>query len=156
MGSRSTFLASDAKSADEKERDRLFDDVYSFEENNFKQRHLWTTDLDGKTRRITEGDWNASGYELSADGKRIAMQRTTSPLLEFSDRTEVWVMDANGSNAKQLTNNKVPESNASLSPDGSTVLFTSGANGTGRHLLQRQAVPGPRRGWPGEDPVAQC
>lgn len=125
------FVAADEKSAEERERDRLFDDVYSFEENNFKQRHLWATDLDGKTRRITEGDWNVNGYELSADGKRIAMQRSTSPLLEFSDRTEVWVMDANGSNAKQLTNNKVPEGNASLSPDGSTVLFTSGANEQG-------------------------
>ena len=84
-----------------------------------------------RPKRITEGDWNVNGYELSADGKRIAMQRTPSPLLEFSDRTEVWVMDADGSNAKQLTNNKVPEGNASLSPDGSTVLFTSGANEQG-------------------------
>jgi hypothetical protein len=30
--------------------------VYAFEENNYKQRHVWTTDLDGKTKRITEGD----------------------------------------------------------------------------------------------------
>jgi dipeptidyl aminopeptidase/acylaminoacyl peptidase len=122
------FLAADDKTAEEKEKDRVRDDVYAFEENNFKQRHLWTSDLDGKTKRITEGDWNVSGYELSADGRRIAMQRMPSPLLEFSDRTEVWLMDANGSNAKQLTSNKVPESNASLSPDGSTVLFTSGSN----------------------------
>jgi hypothetical protein len=28
------------------------------------------------------------------------------------------------------------------------VLFTSGANGAGRHLLQRQAVPGPGRRGP--------
>jgi len=125
------FVAADAKSAEERERDRVFDDVYSFEENNFKQRHLWTTDLDGKTKRITEGDWNVSGYELSADGKRVAMQRTTSPLLEFVDRTEVWVMDAAGSNAKQLTTNKVPDGNASLSPDGATVLYTSGSNEQG-------------------------
>lgn len=122
------FLASDDKTPEEKDKDRLRDDVYSFEENNFKQRHLWTTDLDGKTRRITEGNWNVGGYELSADGKRIAMQRSPSPLLEFSDRTEVWVMDVNGANARQLTKNMVPESNASLSPDGSTVLFTSGSN----------------------------
>ncbi len=122
------FLASDDKTPEEKDKDRLRDDVYSFEENNFKQRHLWGTDLDGKTRRITEGNWNVGGYELSADGKHIAMQRNPSPLLEFSDRTEVWVMDVNGANAKQLTKNMVPESNASLSPDGSTVLFTSGSN----------------------------
>ena len=45
------FVAADAKSAEEKERDRVQDDVYAFEENNFKQRHLWTTDLDGKTKK---------------------------------------------------------------------------------------------------------
>ncbi|HWI17272.1 MAG TPA: S9 family peptidase [Vicinamibacterales bacterium] len=122
------FVAADDKTADEKEKDRVRDDVYAFEESNFKQRHLWTTDLEGKTKRITEGDWNVSGYELSADGKRIAMQRMPSPLLEFMDRTEVWLMDATGANATQLTKNMVPESNASLSPDGSTVLFTSAAN----------------------------
>jgi len=125
------FVAADAKSAEERERDRLFDDVYAFEENNFKQRHIWSTDREGKTTRVTEGDWNVNGYELSADGKRIVMQRSTSPLLEFMDRIEVWVMDANGSNAAQLTNNMVPEGNASLSPDGSTVLFTSGATEQG-------------------------
>jgi len=122
------FVAADAKSAEEREKDRVQDDVYSFDENNFKQRHLWTADLEGKTKRITEGDWNVSSYELGADGKRIAMHRGPGPLLEFMDRGEVWVMDASGANAKQLTNNKVPEGNASLSPDGSTVLFTSASN----------------------------
>lgn len=122
------FTASDAKTADEREKERLQDDVYAFEENNFKQRHLWTTDLDGKTTRVTEGDWSVSGYELSANGSRIAMTRTPSPLLEFMDRTEVWVMAASGANAKQLTTNKVPENGAALSPDGATVMFRSQAN----------------------------
>ena len=106
------FVAPMTRRPTRKRRTRVQDDVYTFEENNFKQRHLWTTDLEGKTKRITEGDWNVSGYELSGDGKRIAMTRMPSPLLEFSDRTEVWVMDANGCNAKQLTNNKVPEGSA--------------------------------------------
>ncbi len=122
------FTATDAKSADEREKERLQDDVYAFEETNFKQRHLWTTDLSGKIARVTEGDWSVGSYELSANGSRIAMTRTPSPLLEFLDRTEVWVMDASGANAKPLTNNKVPESGASLSPDGATVMFQSQAN----------------------------
>jgi dipeptidyl aminopeptidase/acylaminoacyl peptidase len=122
------FVAADAKSNDEKDRDRVQDDVYAFEENNFKQRHLWTTDLEGKTKQLTDGELSVAGFELSNDGKRIAMTRTSSPLLEFLDRTEVWVMDSSGANAKQLTNNKVPESDARLSPDGQTVMFTSAAN----------------------------
>ncbi|MEY4093981.1 MAG: hypothetical protein RLZZ53_1180, partial [Acidobacteriota bacterium] len=122
------FIAADDKTAEEKEKDRLRDDVYAFEENNFKQRHLWTTDLEGKTTRVTEGAWSVSGYDLNADGTRVAMERTPSPLLEFLDRGEVWVMDASGANAKQLTKNMVPEDNASLSPDGSTVMFTSASN----------------------------
>ncbi|MFM8536425.1 MAG: S9 family peptidase [Acidimicrobiia bacterium] len=122
------FIAADDKTAEEKEKDRLRDDVYAFEENNFKQRHLWTTDLEGKTTRVTEGAWSVSGYDLNADGTRVAMERTPSPLLEFLDRGEVWVMDASGANAMQLTKNMVPEDNASLSPDGSMVMFTSASN----------------------------
>jgi dipeptidyl aminopeptidase/acylaminoacyl peptidase len=122
------FVASDTKSAEERERDRVQDDVYSFEENNFKQRHLWTTDLEGKTKKLTEGELSVTGYELSADGTKLAMTRMPGPLLEFLDRTEVWVMDSSGANARQLTNNRVPESNAAISPDGRTVMFTSAAN----------------------------
>jgi Tol biopolymer transport system component len=49
------FAATDAKTADEREKDRLQDDVYAFEETNFKQRHVWVTDLLGKTKKITDG-----------------------------------------------------------------------------------------------------
>lgn len=122
------FLASDAPTAEERERTRLQDDVYSFEETNFKHRHLWTTDLDGKTTKITDGAWTVGSYELSADGRRIAMHRTPGPLLGFNERGEVWVMDASGQNAKQLTTNGSSESNASVSPDGQTVLFTAATN----------------------------
>jgi dipeptidyl aminopeptidase/acylaminoacyl peptidase len=142
------FLASDDKTAEEKEKDKVRDDVYTFEENNYKQRHLWITDLDGRSKRITDGDWTVSGYELSDDGARIAMTRMPSPLLEFSDRTEVWVMDATGANAKQLTSNKVPESNASLSPDGKTVLYTSGSNEAGDIYYNAKIFLVPAAGGP--------
>ena len=36
--------------------------------------------------------------------------------------------DLNGTNAHQITNNNVPESEPSLSPDGSQVMFLSQAN----------------------------
>jgi dipeptidyl aminopeptidase/acylaminoacyl peptidase len=140
------FTATDAKSAEERERDRVQDDVFSFEENNFKQRHLWTTDLDGRTRRITEGDWSVASYELSTDGARIAMHRTPSPLLGSGDRGEVWVMDASGQNARRLTTNGVSEANASVSPDGATVLFTADSNAQFEHYYNDKLFVVPAAG----------
>jgi len=65
---------------------------------------------------------------LSEDGKKIALHRAPTPQIEDGDQSEVWVMDASGSNAVQITKNQVQESDAELSPDGAQVLFLSQAN----------------------------
>jgi dipeptidyl aminopeptidase/acylaminoacyl peptidase len=122
------FAATDAKSADEREKDRLQDDVYTFEETNFKHRHLWVTDLAGKTTKVTDGDFSVTSYELSNDGTKLATRRAPTPLLEHSRFGEVWASDATGANATQLTKNEVGEGNPALSPDNSTVAFTASAN----------------------------
>ena len=122
------FLAPEAKTREEKDRERLRDDVYAYDEN-YKQRHLWTANVeDGSARRVTQGDFSVLSYDLSEDGKRIAHHRSHTPLLDNSDEGEVWVMNADGGHAVQLTKNSVGESDAELSPDGSQVVFTSGAN----------------------------
>ena len=122
------FLAADSKTDEQKARDTAKDDVYAFDEN-YQQRHLWTvTVATGATARITSGDFSVADYELSPDGSRIAHHRAPNPLFGYSDRGEVWVMDASGANARPLTANTVPESDASLAPDNATVLFIAGAN----------------------------
>ena len=121
------FAAADAPSAEERTRTRLQDDVYAFEEN-FKQRHLWVTDLAGKARRITDGNYSVMSYRLSRDGRQFAMSRAPSPLLEHSAQSEVWVMGVDGNDARQLTSNAVAESDPSLSPDNRVVAFRAGAN----------------------------
>ena len=122
------FLAPEAKTQEEKEREKLRDDVYAYEEN-YKQRHLWTaTVASGSTARVTQGDFSILNYDVSEDGKRIAHHRSLTPLLDNSDEGEVWVMDADGGSPTQLTRNTVGESGAELSPDGAQVIFTSGAN----------------------------
>jgi dipeptidyl aminopeptidase/acylaminoacyl peptidase len=122
------FLASDPKTAEEKAREKAKDDVYAFDED-FKQVHLWKVSVAGKkAERITSGDFTVASYRLSRDGGRIVYQRTPNPLYGDAERGEVWVMDADGSRALQLTKNGVSESGAELSPDGSAVLFVAAAN----------------------------
>ena len=122
------FLASEPKSAEEKAKDKVKDDVFAFEEN-YKQRHFWTITIEDKQEtRITEGDYSLRGYNLSRDGTRVAYHKAPTPLLDDGDEAEVWVMDIDGKNRVQLTDNMITEGGASLSPDNRQVLFTAGAN----------------------------
>jgi dipeptidyl aminopeptidase/acylaminoacyl peptidase len=122
------FKAADAKSADEKARDRARDDVYAYDEN-YKQTHVWKVAVASKEeRRITDGDFSVIDFDLSGDGKRMVYQRAPTPLLGDGDKGEVWVANADGSNVVQLTRNTVAENGAGISPDGSHVLFISASN----------------------------
>ncbi len=122
------FVAPDPETPEEKKKDDLKDDVLAFDED-YKQRHLfriaWTGDDRGIEERITEGDFSVLGFRISGDGGRIAHHRAPSPLFDNRDEGEVWIMDADGGNAVQLTDNAVSESGAELSPDGQRVIFLS-------------------------------
>ena len=127
-GSEIYFRAPDPKTDERKAREKAKDDVFMFDED-YQQQHLWSVNIGTKAeRRITQGDFSVLSYEVSRNGKKIAMHRSPSPQIEDNELGEVWVMDVSGSNAKQITHNRVPETNASLSPDGSRVMFLSQAN----------------------------
>jgi dipeptidyl aminopeptidase/acylaminoacyl peptidase len=127
-GSSIYFRAANAKTEQQKAKERLRDDVFMYDEN-FEQIHLWSINVETKAeKRITNGDFSILNYKLSKDGGQIVYHRAPSPLLGDSDQSEVWVADASGANGKRLTNNHVGENNAAISPDGTKVLFTSQAN----------------------------
>ena len=122
------FTAADAATADDRERDRRKDDVYAFEENS-RPRHLWSiTVATGAEKPLTSGSLSVASYRLSRDGRKIVLERAPTPLVDDAHRGEVWMMDADGGNAQQVTRNNVEESQPELSPDGSTILFISDTN----------------------------
>ena len=122
------FLASDAPTSDDRERDRLRDDVYAFDEN-YKQRHLWKVIVStGAEMQLDTGDYSVTDYRLSRDGTKFAMHRAPTPLAGDTTRSEVWVMDVSGANARALTRNVIEEAFAELSPDNSQVLFLADTN----------------------------
>lgn len=122
------FRAAEAKSEERKAREKAKDDVIIFEED-YQQQHLWSVNVSSKTEtRITKGDFSVLSYNLSQDGKKIALHRAPSPLMEDSDQSELWVTDSSGEGAKQLTRNRVQENEGTFSPDNSQVIFLSQAN----------------------------
>ncbi|HXL34026.1 MAG TPA: S9 family peptidase [Gemmatimonadales bacterium] len=122
------FVAEEPKTKEQRDKERQKDDVFAYDEN-YQQHHLWKVTLaDGAEHRITEGDYSVLDYALSRDGSRIIQHRAPDPLLGDAERGEVWVTDAAGASAVQLTHNQVGESDAQLSPDNTRVLFLAGAN----------------------------
>jgi dipeptidyl aminopeptidase/acylaminoacyl peptidase len=122
------FVAPEPKTDEEKAREKAKDDVFAFDED-YKQRHLWRVSVsDRKTERLTGGDYSVLSYDLSRDGRRVAFNRAPTPLLGTSEESEVWIMNADGSSASQLTHNGIAERSARISPDGTQVIFLAGAN----------------------------
>jgi dipeptidyl aminopeptidase/acylaminoacyl peptidase len=122
------FLANEAKTPEEQAKDKVKDDVFAFDEN-YRISHLWKVRVaDGVESRLTSGDFTVAGFRLSRDGTRIVHTRSPSPLLDSAPEGDLWIMDVNGGGLTRVTNNKVAEGDAQLSPDNSMVLFTSGSN----------------------------
>jgi dipeptidyl aminopeptidase/acylaminoacyl peptidase len=122
------FLASDVRSNAEVERERARDDVFAFDEN-YQQQHLWRIDVaGGRETRITSGDYSVLSYKAAVDGRHLVINRAPSPQLNDGERSDVWLIDADGEHATRVTDNRIQESESELSPDNSQVLFVAGAN----------------------------
>lgn len=86
-------------------------------ENNKKPKQIYVVPLDGGApRRIAD---SGERPRWSPDSKKIAF------LSDRSGSGQVWIMDADGANAKQLTNLSTEAGNLLFSPDGKNLLISS-------------------------------
>lgn len=122
------FLAPDAPTPDQLERERTRGDVFALDEN-FSQVHLWRVAVeDGRETRLTDGQYSVLGFSVAPDGRRLVINRAPSPLPDAAGRSEVWIVGADGTNPWQVTDNLVREAESALAPDNSQLLFVSEAN----------------------------
>jgi dipeptidyl aminopeptidase/acylaminoacyl peptidase len=127
-GSTLYFTAADSASPDDRDRDKRKDDAYAFEERE-KLRQLWSVDVkSGAEKQLTTAELSVISYRLSRDGTRIVVERAPTPLEDDTHKAEVWLLNADGSDARQVTHNNVLEQQPELSPDGTQILFISDTN----------------------------
>ncbi|HEX8090806.1 MAG TPA: DPP IV N-terminal domain-containing protein, partial [Blastocatellia bacterium] len=67
---------------------------------------------------------------VSPDGKSIVYVVGTSNLAQAKSVTQVWVMDIDGRNARQLTSGEKSSGSPLFSPDGKWISFVSTKDGS--------------------------
>lgn len=81
---------------------------------------IYRCGLDGwsNTQRLTNTAVNNFYPAISPDGSKIVFQQG-----DYGASSEIWIMNADGTNQVQLTNNSGHDGNPSFSPDGQTIVF---------------------------------
>ena len=103
-----------------------------FSSNRDGDSEIYVMDTDGgNLQRLTENrnnDWSPS---WSPDGKRIVFKSDRDGHFMNLPRptTEIYVMDADGRNQQNLTNNPSSDGSPSWSPDGQRIAFDSNREG---------------------------
>src|ERR687884_154606 len=70
---------------------------------------------------------NVGDLSLSPDGRTVLFSLSTSDLPRAKRTTRVWIMDADGANARELTHGD-SDSSPRFSPDGRQLAFLRGGN----------------------------
>ena len=93
---------------------------------------IYVMDADGGNQQnLTNDPHDDSSPSWSPDGKRIAFVSDRDRLLDIHGfpTFEIYVMDADGENPQNLTNNRVEDWDPSWSPDGKRIVFISYRDG---------------------------
>jgi len=97
----------------------LEDDRLVFVKRARNASEVWLASSEGPPRQITHDGRANSRARWSPDSKRIAY---------ISDRggsSQIWLMDPDGGNAKQVTNFATEADGVLFSPDGTNLVFSS-------------------------------
>lgn len=99
---------------------------------------IWVMNADGTgARRITDGGPDVYGIDLapawSPDGSRIAFAREGRPAKAATGNTDIYVVNADGTDVVRITDDPMMEYAPSWSPDGKRIAFEAYDLASGGH-----------------------
>jgi len=124
-GSKIAFTAPDPLSEEERKKKKEKDDAEVVDEK-FRMNHLWIHDLaEGKSTRLTEGEFTVSDFRFSPDSQKIAYVARPNPKVDESWKADIWVVDIVEKAPVKLYENPGRDVQPRWSPDGGTIAFAS-------------------------------
>jgi serine/threonine protein kinase/Tol biopolymer transport system component len=94
---------------------------------------------EGSAKKLTNGKYDGQGgLDWTPDGRVVYITKT-------GDHSDIWMMNADGTEQKQLTSNADSEYGVRVSPDGRYIVFTSAAVGGLNHVWRMDTDGGNRK-----------
>ncbi|MEE9162987.1 MAG: S9 family peptidase [Candidatus Neomarinimicrobiota bacterium] len=118
------FTASDPES-DEEEADKEAGRDWLVSDENYKYRRLWLFEVEtGETRRLFKDDLNVWSFTWALDGKSLAFQAASTPLIDESYVfKQIYTVAATGGKPRAIAATEGKLGPMSISPDGKQLAF---------------------------------
>jgi len=123
------FSAPDAKSKEQKEKEKQGDDAIFVDEGPNGQgreswSNLWLFDVENKKEEpITKEKMSVGGFAISPNGSQVAFSYRTSNTRNEPFMEELGLVNIKEGKLIHLTNNKAPESQPRWSPSGKEIAY---------------------------------
>ena len=107
---------------------------FGVEGEEYKQTHLWLLNFNYDSvkiplaKRLTEGNFNVSGFDWSLDGKSIIFNRQRDPLINSGVSADIVSINISDKKITPLISNPAADFFIRWNPEGTAFVYTSTVN----------------------------